>query len=90
MSQANQVSPYDVLPFSDGSGKLYLGNVRGAGYHRDGKHVRVTLEGRDARDKRFAHIGTCEQIDAAEVACTLWVTQGLVSSEFHEVRRATS
>lgn len=86
----SQSREYDVLPFSDGSGKLYLGNLRGANYYRDGDLIRVTLEGRDAWGKQFARKGTCERIEAAEVACTLWVAQGLTSIEFREVKRANS
>ena len=85
MSQANQVPAYDVLPFSDQNGKVYMGNLRAASYHWDGPgQTTITLEGRDPSGRRIAHNGTCDQIDVAESICVIWVTEGRISANFRK------
>ena len=87
MNQPNQPPPYDILPYSDKNGALYLGNLRSAGYYwAEPGHFAVTLEGRSPLGKRIAHTGTCNAIEVAESVCHLWVTEGRISPNFVEVK----
>jgi len=82
---SNPSTSYDVLPFSDGNGKVYMGNLRAASYHWEGPgHTAVTLEGRDPSGRRIAHSGTCNEIDLAESTCVIWVTEGRISENFRK------
>lgn len=68
---------YDVLPFSDGSGELYMGTLRSGSYiKRDAGHgVDIWLEGY----RCTAIIGWCNQVDKARDICRAWVDDGMIS-----------
>lgn len=73
---------YDRLPFSDGSGELFLGEKRSASYSRVRPgYTEITLtayEFKDARRAEIATLGYCEQGEKAPDVCRVWMETGAI------------
>jgi hypothetical protein len=77
------VSDYDVLPFSDGNGALYLGNVRSASYQwLEAGYTMIHLYEVQPGGTEICHEGYHAQSEKVPEVCEAWVSEGEFSPNF--------
>jgi predicted transcriptional regulator len=81
-------SSYDVMPFSDGNGELYLGTTRSASYKHDPYAGRVAINlSEKLHGKESLIEGYSIQSDKARDVCRVWVEEGRISTQFNRISR---
>ncbi len=77
------MNDYDVLPFSDGNGALYLGDVRSATYQWVAAgYTAIHLYERQADGVEVCHEGYHCQSEKVPGVCEVWVRDGEFSPNF--------